>query len=89
MRGIVWDGKALHVSDELEVRDPGPGEVRERVIASGICHRGPPAGVIDMLGRDVRGHQVVKRPRFLPCTIAAIRFSRCRYDRTWNARHEC
>lgn len=38
MRGIVWDGERLHVTDELEVRDPGPGEVRVRVHASGICH---------------------------------------------------
>jgi Zn-dependent alcohol dehydrogenase len=26
------------VTDELEVRDPGPGEVQVRVLASGICH---------------------------------------------------
>lgn len=38
MRGIVWDGSRLHVTDALEVRDPGPGEVRVRVLASGICH---------------------------------------------------
>jgi S-(hydroxymethyl)glutathione dehydrogenase / alcohol dehydrogenase len=38
MRGIVWDGQRLHVTDELSVRDPGPGEVRVRVHASGICH---------------------------------------------------
>lgn len=38
MRGIVWDGSRLHVTDALEVRDPGPGEVRIRVLASGICH---------------------------------------------------
>ncbi|HEV8297562.1 MAG TPA: zinc-binding dehydrogenase [Acidimicrobiales bacterium] len=38
MRGIVWDGSALVVTDELEVRDPGLGEVQVRVLASGICH---------------------------------------------------
>ena len=38
MRGVVWDGRQLHVTDELSVRDPGPGEVGVRVLASGICH---------------------------------------------------
>jgi S-(hydroxymethyl)glutathione dehydrogenase/alcohol dehydrogenase len=38
MRGVVWDGAELVVTDELEVRDPGPGEVQVRVLASGICH---------------------------------------------------
>jgi S-(hydroxymethyl)glutathione dehydrogenase/alcohol dehydrogenase len=36
--GAVWDGVALVVTDELEVREPGPGEVSLRVLASGICH---------------------------------------------------
>jgi S-(hydroxymethyl)glutathione dehydrogenase / alcohol dehydrogenase len=38
VRGILWDGDRLVVTDELEVRDPGPGEARVRVLASGICH---------------------------------------------------
>jgi len=38
MRGIVWDGERLHVTDALEVRAPGPGEVQVRVLASGVCH---------------------------------------------------
>jgi S-(hydroxymethyl)glutathione dehydrogenase/alcohol dehydrogenase len=36
--GAVWDGVDLVVTDELEVRKPGPGEVSLRVLASGICH---------------------------------------------------
>jgi S-(hydroxymethyl)glutathione dehydrogenase / alcohol dehydrogenase len=36
--GAVWDGADLVVTDELEVREPGPGEVSLRVLASGICH---------------------------------------------------
>jgi len=36
--GAVWDGADLFVTDELEVREPGPGEVLLRVLASGICH---------------------------------------------------
>lgn len=38
MRGIVWSGETLVVTDALEVRDPGPGEVSVRIEASGICH---------------------------------------------------
>jgi S-(hydroxymethyl)glutathione dehydrogenase / alcohol dehydrogenase len=38
VRGAVWDGTALVVTDDLEVRDPGPGEALVRLLASGICH---------------------------------------------------
>ncbi len=38
MRGIVWDGERLIVTDELDVRAPGRGEVKVRVLRSGICH---------------------------------------------------
>jgi S-(hydroxymethyl)glutathione dehydrogenase/alcohol dehydrogenase len=38
MRGVVWDGARLHLTDELAVRAPGPGEAQVRVLASGICH---------------------------------------------------
>ena len=38
MRGAVWDGSSLFVSDRLELRAPGPGEVRVRVLRSGLCH---------------------------------------------------
>jgi S-(hydroxymethyl)glutathione dehydrogenase/alcohol dehydrogenase len=37
-RAAVFDGDRLRVLDDVEVRDPGPGEVRVRVLASGICH---------------------------------------------------
>jgi S-(hydroxymethyl)glutathione dehydrogenase/alcohol dehydrogenase len=37
-RGAVWDGADLVVTEELEVSEPGPGEVSVRVLASGICH---------------------------------------------------
>jgi NADPH:quinone reductase-like Zn-dependent oxidoreductase len=36
--GAVWDGVDLVVTDELSVREPGPGEVTVWVLASGICH---------------------------------------------------
>ena len=38
MRGVVWDGSRLHLTDDLAVRAPGPGEAQVRVLASGICH---------------------------------------------------
>jgi len=38
VRGIVYDGTKAQVTDTLEVRAPGPGEVRVRIAAAGVCH---------------------------------------------------
>jgi Zn-dependent alcohol dehydrogenase len=38
MRGVVYDGSACQVVDDLTVRDPGPGEVAVRIEAAGLCH---------------------------------------------------
>jgi S-(hydroxymethyl)glutathione dehydrogenase/alcohol dehydrogenase len=38
MRGVIFDGKRTRVVDDLEVRDPGPGEVRVAIAAAGLCH---------------------------------------------------
>ena len=38
MRGVVFDGKQLQVVDDLEVREPGPGEVLVAISAAGLCH---------------------------------------------------
>lgn len=38
MRGIVFDGERLRLTDALAVREPGPGEVKVRVLRSGLCH---------------------------------------------------
>ncbi|MGX1542147.1 Zn-dependent alcohol dehydrogenase [Streptomyces adustus] len=38
MRGVIYDGKQVRVADDLEVRDPGPGEVLVAVSAAGLCH---------------------------------------------------
>ncbi|MFI9822872.1 alcohol dehydrogenase catalytic domain-containing protein [Streptomyces sp. NPDC052013] len=38
MRGVLFDGRTVEVVDGLEVRDPGPGEVRVAVAAAGVCH---------------------------------------------------
>ncbi|MFD9790490.1 Zn-dependent alcohol dehydrogenase [Streptomyces sp. NPDC059070] len=38
MRGVLFDGEHVRVVDDLEVRDPGPGEVRVAIAAAGLCH---------------------------------------------------
>ncbi|MCP3821918.1 Zn-dependent alcohol dehydrogenase [Streptomyces sp. A3M-1-3] len=38
MRGVVFDGQQPQVVDDLEIRDPGPGEVLVAVAAAGLCH---------------------------------------------------
>ncbi|MCP1471699.1 S-(hydroxymethyl)glutathione dehydrogenase/alcohol dehydrogenase [Sphingobium sp. OAS761] len=38
MKAAIWDGHDLFVTDRLTLRPVGPGEVRVRVLRSGICH---------------------------------------------------
>ncbi|WP_416986582.1 Zn-dependent alcohol dehydrogenase [Streptomyces sp. T028] len=38
MRGVLFDGKRAEVVDDLDVRDPGPGEVLVAISAAGLCH---------------------------------------------------
>jgi len=38
MRGIVFDGEKAQVTQALEVRAPGPTEVRVSMVAAGVCH---------------------------------------------------
>src|SRR6202161_53594 len=38
MRGIVYTGEGVEVTDALEVRGPGPNEVRVQMVAAGVCH---------------------------------------------------
>ncbi|MCB5911708.1 Zn-dependent alcohol dehydrogenase [Streptomyces pinistramenti] len=38
MRGVIFDGEKPRVVDDLEVRDPGPGEVLVAIEAAGLCH---------------------------------------------------
>ncbi|MEV4740001.1 alcohol dehydrogenase catalytic domain-containing protein [Streptomyces sp. NPDC049555] len=38
MRGVIFDGKRPRFVDDLDVRDPGPGEVLVEVTAAGLCH---------------------------------------------------
>jgi S-(hydroxymethyl)glutathione dehydrogenase/alcohol dehydrogenase len=38
MRGVIFDGERTQVVDDLEIRDPGPGEVQVAISAAGLCH---------------------------------------------------
>lgn len=38
MRGIVFNGESAEITTTLEVRDPGPKEVKVRIVAAGLCH---------------------------------------------------
>jgi S-(hydroxymethyl)glutathione dehydrogenase/alcohol dehydrogenase len=38
MRGIVYTGEKIDVTSGLEVRAPGPTEVKVRIAAAGVCH---------------------------------------------------
>ncbi|MFI9584577.1 Zn-dependent alcohol dehydrogenase [Streptomyces sp. NPDC052236] len=38
MRGVVFDGTQAQVVDDLEIREPGAGEVLVAVAAAGLCH---------------------------------------------------
>ena len=38
MRGIVYTGEDVEVTNDLEVAAPGPGEVHVRPVAAGVCH---------------------------------------------------
>ncbi|MGN9793646.1 Zn-dependent alcohol dehydrogenase [Streptomyces sp. OZ13] len=38
MRGVVFDGEQDEVVTDLDVRDPGPGEVAVDIAAAGLCH---------------------------------------------------
>jgi Zn-dependent alcohol dehydrogenase len=38
MRGIVYTGGDAMVTDKLEIADPGPKEVKVKIVAAGVCH---------------------------------------------------
>ncbi|NGO08424.1 Zn-dependent alcohol dehydrogenase [Streptomyces sp. HC44] len=38
MRGVMFDGKQAQVVDDLEIREPEPGEVLVAISAAGLCH---------------------------------------------------
>jgi Zn-dependent alcohol dehydrogenase len=59
MRGIVYTGSAASVTDELEVREPGPGDVRVAISAAGVCHSDLSVlnGTIPWESPSVLGHE--------------------------------
>lgn len=59
MRGIVYTGEGVEVTDELGVREPGPGEVRVRIAAAGVCHSDLSVidGTIPVPAPTVMGHE--------------------------------
>ncbi|HEV3450008.1 MAG TPA: alcohol dehydrogenase catalytic domain-containing protein, partial [Acidimicrobiia bacterium] len=38
MKGLVYDGSKAAIRDDVEVRAPGPTEVKVRVVSAGLCH---------------------------------------------------
>jgi Zn-dependent alcohol dehydrogenase len=38
LRGVIWDGSDIYLTDALDVREIRPDEVRVRVMAAGLCH---------------------------------------------------
>jgi len=58
MRGLIFDGKRLELTDDLTVRAPGPGEALIRVHRSGICHSDIGVMTGGMIGTPVvLGHE--------------------------------
>ena len=59
MRGIVYTGSDVEVTDELTVADPGPTEVRVQVAAAGVCHSDLSVinGTIPWRAPSVLGHE--------------------------------
>ena len=67
MRAIIFDGERLRLEHDVTVRDPGPGEVKVRVLRSGICHSdlnmvaaGGPSPIV--LGHEAAGEVAALGP---------------------------
>ena len=86
----ITDGRGGYVIDTTEVRAPGPGEVRVRIAASGLCHtdhqslgwEGPlvmgheGAGYVEALGPGVE-HLALGSPVLLNWAIPCGRCPQC------------
>ena len=59
MRGIVYTGSDVEVTDELTIGDPGPTEVRVAIGAAGVCHSDLSVinGTIPWKAPSVLGHE--------------------------------
>ena len=59
MRGIVYTGDDVEVTDQLSIGDPGPTEVRVAIGAAGVCHSDLSVinGTIPWKAPSVLGHE--------------------------------
>ena len=59
MRGIVYTGGDAVVTDKLEIADPGPKEVKVKIVAAGVCHSDLSVlnGTIPWKDPSVLGHE--------------------------------
>lgn len=59
MRGIIWNGSGAELASGIEVRQPGPREVRVRVTGAGLCHSDVSlaTGLIPWPAPAVMGHE--------------------------------
>jgi Zn-dependent alcohol dehydrogenase len=59
VRGIVYTGDGVEVTDALDVRPPGPNEVSVRIAAAGVCHSDLSVidGTIPFPAPTVMGHE--------------------------------
>ena len=59
MRGIVYTGEDAEVTDKLGIADPGPTEVKIKIVAAGVCHSDLSVldGTIPWKAPSVLGHE--------------------------------
>ncbi|MHB8438003.1 MAG: Zn-dependent alcohol dehydrogenase [Acidimicrobiales bacterium] len=59
MRGIVYTGDGVEVTDKLEIGEPGPTEVKVKIEAAGVCHSDLSVidGTIPWKAPSVLGHE--------------------------------
>jgi S-(hydroxymethyl)glutathione dehydrogenase/alcohol dehydrogenase len=59
VRGIVYTGSDVEVTDQLSIGDPGPTEVRVAIGAAGVCHSDLSVinGTIPWKAPSVLGHE--------------------------------
>jgi S-(hydroxymethyl)glutathione dehydrogenase/alcohol dehydrogenase len=59
VRALVFDGEKASVRDDVEVRPPGPTDVRVRIVSAGLCHSDVSVldGTIQWPSPSVMGHE--------------------------------
>ena len=59
MRGIVYTGEDAEVTDKLGIGEPGPTEVKVKIVAAGVCHSDLSVldGTIPWKAPSVLGHE--------------------------------